>query len=151
MAVSVLPILALVLGVALLGSKSAKASPATNGSSNGGGPGPGPGPGPVGPGPGEPPPPPPHNLELPALFTVRSGDLPAGVAAYYGGSIGDLQGENPGLMLATAAQQAATGWNIGKKVILPGDWRPFSKPLPKTGSFNPKPMSDIPANYPEPL
>src|SRR3990167_7216770 len=78
---SVVPILALVLGVGLVFSKKAEAKTGPAGP----GPGPGPGPslgGPEDPGPlapGQPPPPPPHNFEVPALFTVRSGDLPAGV------------------------------------------------------------------------
>lgn len=98
---------------------------------------------------GLPPPPPelhgavPGSLdEIPAVMPLRTGVLAGGVATYYGGSLGELIAENPGL--------DTHWWTVKGKIltrpILPGKWRPWSKPLPGPGS-NPV-ATDL---YPEPL
>ena len=149
MAISVLPALALILGVALLASpKTAKA--ATNGGGgNGGGPGPGPGPGPggtdpVGPGPGGVQPPP-HNNPVPALFTVRQDDIMSKLALYY--TKDHLRFKEMQHVSGPPINKSTGAWFPGTVVSLPASWLPFSKPMPIPNTQVPT----SPPEFPEPF
>lgn len=74
------------------------------------------------------PPPPP----APFMHTIRTGDIPSLMAAYYTGDQGrykDLAAIKAN-GLGLGGPYGMTGWNVGKTIQIPPSWNPYDKPVP---------------------
>lgn len=96
----------------------------------------------------------PNVLEVDAPHTIRKDDIPNKLAQYYtgdGSRFKELGALNPQLgklvtktftpppmpgtgSVAPVSVTNYEGWQIGKQILLPGSWKPYSKPLPKPAS-----------------
>lgn len=98
----------------------------------------------------------PNEIQVDAPHIIRAGDIPSIMAFYYTGDglrFKELGTRNPNLgqLKTIGGVSNYEGWKVGTKIFLPGNWKPYSKPLPKapTSATSPKP-TDPPVFPPAP-
>lgn len=71
-------------------------------------------------------------------FTIRAGDTGSYIAKYYTGNANrwrELPAVNPGMRVVKGPKfEYLVPWKVGETILLPTDWKAWTKPLPPTQS-----------------